>query len=172
MHDDDWFNRPWFTLAMIGVVFIAYIIYMFVGPKTIVVEKVTKVPQIVEQEVVVVRTKIEKQIVVSAIPKIVEYHWYEFTATGYSANDEEQGTGNLNAAGQPARYGTIAVDPDVIPLGTWLEIQDMGWFVAQDTGGAIKENRIDICFNSREEAIAFGTQKVWIRYLGVEADEV
>lgn len=170
MNEDDWFNKPWVTLVIIGCVFIAYVIYMLVGPKTIIVEKVIKEPQVVEQEVIVRQVKVEKQIVTET--KIVEYHWYEFTATGYSANDEEQGTGNLNATGQPARYGTIAVDPNVIPLGTWLEIKDMGWFVAQDTGGAIIGNKIDICFNSRKEAIAFGTKKIWIRYLGVEADEV
>lgn len=175
MNEDDWFNKPWFTLAMIGLVFIMYTIYMFVGPKTVTVEKVIREPQpiiiMMEEQVKVAKPFNPGKQVITKI-KIVEYHWFEFTATGYSANDEVQGTGDLNAMGKPARYGTIAVDPDVIPLGTWIEIKDMGWFVAQDTGGAVKGNKIDICFDNKEQAIQFGTKKVWIRYLGVIEDEI
>ena len=69
---------------------------------------------------------------------------------------------------QPTKLGTgytedltIAVDPRYIPLGSfiWLNIQGVGWrlYQAQDTGGAIKGNRIDIyvgnnhgdCYNNR-----------------------
>ena len=48
----------------------------------------------------------------------------------------------------PTAGQTIAVDPDVIPLGSWVDIylQGYGWcrFRAEDTGSAIKGNDIDI----------------------------
>jgi 3D (Asp-Asp-Asp) domain-containing protein len=68
------------------------------------------------------------------------------------------------ATGERARFGLIAVDPAVIPLGSRVRIQ--GWsapFKASDTGSAIKGRRLDICFSTHAEAVAFGVQKlrVW-----------
>ena len=61
-----------------------------------------------------------------------------------------------------ARYGVIAVDPRVIPLGTQLYIEAVdgswtyGYAVAGDTGGAIKGARIDLFYDSHAQAISFG----------------
>lgn len=52
---------------------------------------------------------------------------------------------------------TIAVDPNVIPLGSIVEINGVN-YVAEDIGGAIKSNRIDIFFNSHSDAREFGRQ--------------
>lgn len=52
---------------------------------------------------------------------------------------------------------TVAADTDILPFGTVLLI-DGHEFVVQDRGGAIKENRIDIYFESHEEALRFGIQ--------------
>lgn len=52
---------------------------------------------------------------------------------------------------------TVAVDPDVIPLGSSLEI-DGQTYVAEDIGGAIQGNRIDIYFPDHAEALRFGVQ--------------
>lgn len=52
---------------------------------------------------------------------------------------------------------SIAVDTSVIPYGTVISIYDRE-FVAQDTGGGVKGNHIDIYFSSHEETIAFGVQ--------------
>jgi len=60
----------------------------------------------------------------------------------------------------------VAVDSKIIPLGTRIEIKDMGVFVAEDTGGKIKGNRIDIYFETKEEAKEFGRQTIWVRVLG------
>jgi 3D (Asp-Asp-Asp) domain-containing protein len=60
------------------------------------------------------------------------------------------------------------VDPKVIPLGTRIEIKDMGIFVAEDTGGKIKGNRIDIYFDSKEEAKKFGIRGIWINIIDVK----
>lgn len=51
---------------------------------------------------------------------------------------------------------TIAVDPKVIPYGSIIYIQDYGYFTAEDTGGAIKGNRIDIYTDSHSNALQQG----------------
>lgn len=52
---------------------------------------------------------------------------------------------------------TVAADTSVLPFGTVLLIGDQEYIV-QDRGGAIKGNRIDIYFESHEEALEFGVQ--------------
>lgn len=94
-----------------------------------------------------------------------EVEWYYFVASGYSANDPSQGTNNTTATGKEIKQGMVAVDPKVIPLGTRIEIKDMGIYVAEDTGGKIKGNRIDIYFNSKEEARNFGIKGIWIKIM-------
>lgn len=64
----------------------------------------------------------------------------------------------IGAAGEPLTAGySIAVDPKVIPYGTVLII-DGKEYEAQDCGGAIKNKRIDVYFNSHKEALEFGVQ--------------
>lgn len=63
----------------------------------------------------------------------------------------------ITATGAPVVEGhTIAVDPKVIPYGTKVIINGH-IFTAEDCGGAIKENRIDIYVNSHEKALQLGT---------------
>jgi 3D (Asp-Asp-Asp) domain-containing protein len=61
--------------------------------------------------------------------------------------------------------GVVAVDPRVIPLGTRLYVEGYGYAIAADTGGAIKGNRIDLAFNTYEEAIQFGMKDVKVYIL-------
>jgi 3D (Asp-Asp-Asp) domain-containing protein len=105
--------------------------------------------------------KQEPVIVNKTETKTIE--WYYFVATGYSANDLTQGTDNITATGKEVYEGIIAVDPKIIPLGTEVEIKDLGKFIAEDTGGKIKGNRIDIYFSSKTEAKKFGKQSIWLR---------
>ena len=118
--------------------------------------------------------KTETEIVVEKEPVYItnvkeiekETEWFYFVATGYSANDPLQGTNNITATGKEIKEGMIAVDSKIIPLGTRIEIKDMGVFVAEDIGGKIKGNRIDIYFETKEEAKEFGRQTIWVRVLG------
>ena len=57
----------------------------------------------------------------------------------------------------------VAVDPDVIPLGSTVII-DGQEYLAADTGGDIKGNRIDIAVDTHQEALDLGTRtaEVWI----------
>ena len=63
------------------------------------------------------------------------------------------------ATGTPTRYGVIAVDPKVVPLGSLVAIEGYdGHFVAEDTGGAIKGAALDIWLPDPAEAKRYGTQ--------------
>ncbi|MCD4669273.1 MAG: 3D domain-containing protein [Actinomycetia bacterium] len=117
--------------------------------------------------------KTETEVVVEKEPVYItqvkeikeETEWFYFIATGYSANDPAQGTNNITATGKEIETGMIAVDTKIIPLGTEVEIKDLGIFTAEDTGGKIRGNRIDIYFETREEAKNFGRQIIWVRIL-------
>lgn len=63
----------------------------------------------------------------------------------------------ITATGVTARANhTIAVDPRVIPYGSTVYIEGLGTYVAEDCGGAIKGNRIDIFYNTHSEALNSG----------------
>lgn len=71
-----------------------------------------------------------------------------------------QGTGYIQKTATgviPQEKHTIAADPAVVPFGTVLVIDDQE-YVVEDTGAAIKGNRLDIFFESHEEALKWGKQ--------------
>ena len=89
-----------------------------------------------------------------------------FVVTAYLAIDEfENRFHGITFSGVPAKpYHTIAVDPDIVPLGAWVFIEGLGWWRAEDTGNLIKGNRLDICLLTRNEAMQWGKQnrQVWV----------
>lgn len=60
---------------------------------------------------------------------------------------------------------TVAVDPDVIPLGWWIYIDGIGLRKAEDIGSAIKGKKIDIYMDSEEEANKFGVKRGYKVYI-------
>ena len=70
--------------------------------------------------------------------------------------------GGRTAMGTRARVGEIAVDPSVIPLGTNVYIEGVGARRAEDTGGNIKGNTIDIYMNSESECRRWGVRYVTV----------
>ncbi len=84
-------------------------------------------------------------------------------ASAYSPMDP--GLSLYTATGKFLRHGIIAVDPAFIPLGTHVFIPGYGEATADDIGGAIKGNHIDIAFDTHEEALAFGTRSMDIYVL-------
>jgi len=83
------------------------------------------------------------------------------TATAYASGPLDNGKwGDLTYMGGKVRKGVAAVDPAVIPMGTRLWVEGYGEAIAEDQGGAIQGNRIDLAFNSRSEALNYGIQKV------------
>lgn len=75
----------------------------------------------------------------------------------------------ITATGTVAQEGvTIAVDSDIIPLGSWVEI-DGHTYHAEDVGGAVNGNHIDIYFDSHDAAWDFGHRYADVRwYEGLE----
>ena len=73
--------------------------------------------------------------------------------------------GSLTKSGTLSRVGAIAVDPSVIPLGTELYVEGYGYCVAEDTGGLIKGNRIDIYLDSEAECVNWGVRDVTVYIL-------
>ena len=88
---------------------------------------------------------------------------WSLTATAYyafgSGGNDINGNG-ITATGLRARKGIVAVDPRIIPLGTKLYIPGYGEALAADTGGWIKNDRIDLCFESLEECFRYGRRKI------------
>ncbi len=84
---------------------------------------------------------------------------YSMKATAYTANESLAGPYHgITASGMKAAVGVVAVDPKVIPLGTKLYIEGYGYAIAGDTGGAIKNNRIDLYFNTYRECVNYGVK--------------
>jgi 3D (Asp-Asp-Asp) domain-containing protein len=71
------------------------------------------------------------------------------------------------STGQKPVWGTIAVDPKVIPYGTKVYIPQFNQvFIANNCGGAIKGNKIDIFMNTRQECSNWGRRTIEIQILG------
>ena len=93
----------------------------------------------------------------------------EFIITAYCPCYEcSEGWGDSTATGAKATEGvTVAVDPKVIPYGTRLKF-DGKVYIAQDCGGAIKGNKIDLYFDSHEETIEWGVRVKQVEVLNGE----
>jgi len=63
------------------------------------------------------------------------------------------------------RYGVVAVDPKVIPLGSQLYVVGYGPAIAADTGGLIKGNIIDIFLDSEAACRQWGRRKFQVYIL-------
>ncbi|HUC92925.1 MAG TPA: ubiquitin-like domain-containing protein [Paenibacillus sp.] len=84
-------------------------------------------------------------------------------STGKSKSDPEFG---ITASGAKVKEGrTIAVDPKVIPIGWWVYIEGIGFRRAEDTGSAVKGNKIDVYYDSRQYALKFGRKKGFTVYV-------
>lgn len=76
------------------------------------------------------------------------------SATAYSGH-------TITATGTVPKWGTIAVDPTVIPYGTKVYIPQFDkYFIAEDCGGGIKGNKIDIFMNSESQCNNWGKRTI------------
>lgn len=94
------------------------------------------------------------------------------TLTAYSAGVESTGKDEshpqygVTSSGTTVTEGrTIAVDKSVIPLGWWVYIEGLGFRRAEDTGSAVKGNKIDVYFDSTNYANKFGTKRGYTVYV-------
>lgn len=74
-------------------------------------------------------------------------------------------TGYRTATMTWPKVGTIAVDPKVIPMGSIIDVPGYGVGIAEDTGGLIKGEIIDLFMETEKEAIQWGRRLVKIRVI-------
>lgn len=89
-------------------------------------------------------------------------------ATAYSRHVQSCGKWakwGRTRSGLKAKYGVVAVDPTVVPLGTRLYVEGYGHAIAADIGSAIKGKRIDLCFDTHREAVNYGHKPVKVYVL-------
>ncbi|HEY2931378.1 MAG TPA: 3D domain-containing protein [Acidobacteriota bacterium] len=86
---------------------------------------------------------------------------HEFMATAYSDY-------GITASGVLVSTGIIAADPNVLPMGSIIEIDAgkySGIYTVMDTGAAVKGEKIDIFIPDYDEALRFGSRKVAVKIL-------
>src|SRR5436305_1423295 len=89
-----------------------------------------------------------------------------FTVTKYTPRSADYGkfndglTATLTKADPKNRI--VAVDPQLIPYGSWVWVEDLGWFRAEDCGAAIKGFRLDLLAATEQEAMGFGKQQRFV----------
>lgn len=98
-----------------------------------------------------------------------DWHVTWMWATGYAPLDNKSGTctdgdPTKTATGTYPTWGTIAVNPKIIPYGTKMYVEGYGWGVAEDTGAAIRARTdlIDLYFDTYEQAMAWGRRQVMV----------
>lgn len=82
----------------------------------------------------------------------------EFKLTAYCPCSICRDKWGVRVAANPIQGRTIAVDPAVIPLGSNIYIEGYGIYMAEDTGGMIKNKCIDLFFSSHTVALNFGVR--------------
>jgi 3D (Asp-Asp-Asp) domain-containing protein len=103
------------------------------------------------------------------VPKETFAHFtYDMEATAYDPSPESNGVewAGTTALGWRTRYGIVAVDPRIIALRSLIYVDGYGFAWAGDTGGDIKGKRIDLCYNTTQEALRWGRRKVRVYILG------
>ena len=140
--------------------------------RTLVSETVTNEPQ---DEIILVGTKVKAKVSSSSgygqklsAEQLEGATCLTVTATAYCNTSDG---GQRTALGTTPCYGTVAVDPRVIPLGTKLYITSAdgsyvyGYCIAGDTGGAIKGNRVDLFLGNESECRSFGRRQMLVYIL-------
>lgn len=114
---------------------------------------------------------IEDGYIIMPTGEILTYYKTDYvTATGYTHTDA--GCDMVTATGTTVHYGTVAVDPRFIPYGTRMLIVShdgeryYGIATAEDCGGAIKRDKMDLYFPTYQECIDFGRRRCTIYFLG------
>lgn len=121
-------------------------------------------------------TKTEKAkaltVVKSGTPITYKKLLNNVTLTAYSAGVESTGKNPGDSGYGITRTGTkvtegrtISVDPNIIPLGWWVYIEGIGYRRAEDTGSAVKGNKIDVYYDSESYAQQFGLKRGYTVYV-------
>jgi 3D (Asp-Asp-Asp) domain-containing protein len=88
-----------------------------------------------------------------------------FKLTAYSGPQLGQAK-PITATGTTARTGrTVAVDPDVIPLGSKIYIEGVGVRIAEDVGGGVRGHHVDVYLHTVPQARKFGVRRGTVRVI-------
>ena len=82
---------------------------------------------------------------------------YTPSAGGINAFGDGKYTSTLHKA-DPSKH-IVAVDPALIPYGSWIWIEELGWYHAEDCGSMIKGFRLDVMNANLQEAFKYGKQR-------------
>ena len=86
--------------------------------------------------------------------------------SAYTASDDECGKSDgITASGTHVQQGRTIAAPSWIPFGTTVVINGVS-YVAEDRGGYICDNRLDIYMDSREDAVEFGRKEMEVTVEG------
>lgn len=136
-------------------------------PKTEAKEEVKAKEAAAEENTEATKTKKANKSQSKASTETVEGKKISVTATAYTAKCK--GCSGVTATGvdlnKDPNAKVIAVDPNVIPLGSKVYVEGYGHAIAADTGGAIKGNKIDIHVPSKSEANSWGMRTVEVTVL-------
>lgn len=124
-----------------------------------------------EPEAVIGETIIGDGYIITPTGEVLTYRkTLKMKATAYTHTDE--GCDMITATGTTVRVGTVAIDPKVVAYGTRMfVVTNDGQYIygiatAEDCGGGIKGNRIDLYFPTTRECFDFGVRQATIYILG------
>lgn len=114
---------------------------------------------------------IKDGMIITATGEVLTYNKVmQFVSTAYT--DDDTDCTDTTATGTKVRVGTVAVDPKVIPYGTRMFIVSndgvyiYGIGTAEDCGGGIVGNRLDLYFTTKPECFQFGVRDCTVYILG------
>jgi len=94
----------------------------------------------------------------------VQGKYFIMVATGYCPCEIccEKWADGLTYTGDKAGRGCIAIDPKagILKMGQRLYVENYGYGIANDIGGAIKGWEVDLCFNTHQRALEWGRKLV------------
>lgn len=149
------------TLLVICAVFMSH--YEVAGENTVVryPEPDVIFTELTETVETPVEVTLEPEVISLGVFKLTAYCSCGKCCDGWADNRPLDEYGNevvIGAAGEVLTAGySVAVDPETIPYGTVISINGKD-YVAQDCGGAIEGNEIDVYFSNHAEALEFGVQ--------------
>ncbi len=157
--------------------------YISVMGQNGILQKTIKVTKVAQQAVgsTVVKTQTIKPVVQevydvgTAHLDLKPTRTYTMSATAYSNRRSTILDGNDHLFGYSGlwlHYGTCAVDPSIIPMGTVLYVEGYGYAVAADTGTSIHNHCIDLFFDSYGDACDWGRRSVKVYVLPITRNQL
>lgn len=165
----------WSLISLAVLSWTIYIVYLCTGPWTAQASESEPLPTVVS---VFVPPPVEETSYVKPVelPRPAPRYLGMFRITAYCTCRVCTGKWSQykkTASGKVAdwRRGIVAVDKRVISLGTRLDIEGLGRYKAEDTGGAIRGCRIDILMRDHKTARLFGVKLMKV-YLDITRDKI